>query len=180
MTFLAGCGEDKPVTNPVPPGVFAQQAAQAASAPVAAPVAAAPAAPVIINQAPAHDNGLSNALAGAALGYAIGSAGNNNRGYEPSYNDRRYDYGRDRNYYSRPTVVNKTVIVKQYVKEAPKAAPVEPPKSVAVPPSKVIPAAPSPVTPPVAKKLSLDKPKTSSFSSSPSKSSSFGGFSRRK
>lgn len=189
MAFLAGCGEDKPVANPVPPGVFAQQAAQAqaASAPVAAPVAptAPAAAPVIINQAPAahSDNGLSNALAGAALGYALGSAGNNSRGYEPRYNDRSYDYGRDR-YYSRPTVVNKTVIVKQYVKEVPKAAPVVTPppmKSVVVPPSKVIPAAPSPVTPTTAKKLSLDKPKTtSSFSSSPSKSSSFGGFSRRK
>jgi hypothetical protein len=167
MSFLAGCGEDKP-TNPVPPGVFATQAA--------APTPAAPtpaAAPVIINQAPAHSGGdtMTGALAGAALGYALGSAGrNDNPRY---YDDRRYGYDRP-----TQTTINKTVIVKQYVKEAPKptvqAVPTTPlVKSVPVTPSKVIPAAPSPVTPTVAKKLSLDKP-------SVSKSSSFSGFSRRK
>jgi hypothetical protein len=175
LAFLAGCGEDKQVSNPVPPGVFAAQAAQAQTQVASAPVATTP-APVIINQAPAQSHSgdtMTGALAGAALGYALGSASNNNQ--PRYYDDRRY--GQDR-YYNRPTVVNKTVIVKQYVKETPKPAPVVATaptqmKSVPVSASKVIPAAPSPIAPSTPKKLSLDKP-------SASKSSSFGGFSRRK
>lgn len=90
----------------------------AVQTPTAAPVAAA-GQPIIINQAPAASNNdgmLTGAVMGAAAGYMVGNSGNRNSGYD------------NRNYpQNKTTVINKTVVVKQYAQ----------PKPVSTPPKKV-------------------------------------------
>lgn len=95
-------------------------AAQIPSAPVATT-----AQPIIINQAPAaasHDGPglLTGAAVGAVAGYMVGSSGNNrNSGYD------------NRNVpQNNTTIINKTVVVKQYVK--PKPVEATPPKKVSL------------------------------------------------
>ncbi len=143
ITALVGC-ENKALPS------YATPTTQAIPAQVA---------PAPVQAAPHSDNSaLTGALIGGALGYM---AGRSNSTPTPSY---------------QPPVVNRTVVVNRYITQAPKPAYVAPTpvtayKSVPVSVAKTIPSAPAPVKVETAKKISLNKPSSSS--------SSFGGFNRR-
>lgn len=127
---LAACSERAPAPAPV-------------VTPVAAAASGAPQVIVIQQPAAQQSNGVGTALAAGAIGFMAGNAlSNSSRAVAPAP--------------VAPTIVNRTVIVKQYAAPAPVVAPKPALTSVAAP----------------APKLSLSKTFT------PSKSS-FGGFRRR-
>lgn len=85
---LTGCGDDKNDAirlnqAGVPYNGSPQEMGQVTGGYQQAPMAAAPGAPVIINQQPAaqHDSTMQDMLLGGLIGHAIGSSGNNSRGF---------------------------------------------------------------------------------------------------
>lgn len=129
IVALAGCERHQTYVDQTP-----------VAAGIAQPAYQQPAAPVIVNQQPSNDGTMTGALLGGVAGYMLGKHNSNSA---PSYQPRPV--------VRNTTVINKTVVVKNYSK---------PSYSYSAP-------APTP-----APRLSLSK--------STSSSGSFGGFSRRK